>query len=131
MAMVAMSLLEATPPNTGDQWNIMTLDQYSCRGWPPVTKSTTCRKLHSWYKEILVCCLWKVFRHSHLQNCLYNCIVYCDVLTVTGWITACPHPITDILAGTHVISTQCVARVTSIGGSCSYNRRSSLWLVAH
>jgi len=58
-------------------------------------------------------------------------MVYCDVLTVTGWITACPCPITNILADTHVISTQCVASVTSVGSSCSYNGWSSLWLVAH
>ena len=53
-----------------------------------------------------------------------------DVLTVTGWITARPRPIIDILADTQVVPMQCVATVTFVGGSCTYERWSSL-LVAH
>jgi len=56
---------------------------------------------------------------------------YSDVLTVTGWITACPCPITNILAGTHIVSTQCIASITIVGGSCVYEVCSSWWLVGH
>ena len=56
---------------------------------------------------------------------------YCDVLTDAGRITSCPCPITVSLAGTHVVSAQCVAIVTSVGGICSYEGWSSFWLVSH
>ena len=76
-----------------------------------------------------------LFQHGSLttgMNSLPRPLHSCsDVLTDAGWITSCPRPITDVLAGTHVVYTQCVATVTSVGGSCSYDGWSSWWLVAH
>jgi len=56
---------------------------------------------------------------------------YSDVLTVTGWITACPRPIINILAGTRAISAQYVASITNVDENCAYEVWSSWWLVAH
>ena len=76
-----------------------------------------------------------LFQHGSLttgMNSLPRPLHSCsDVLTDAGWITSCPRSITDVLAGTHVVYTQCVAIVTSVGGSCSYDGWSSWWLVAH
>ena len=71
---------------------------------------------------------WKILAQISAFKLLHN---YSDELTVTGWITACPRPITNILAGTHVVSAQCVASITIVGGSCVYEVCSSWWLVGH
>ena len=66
-----------------------------------------------------------------LPRCLYsNYPPLQQTLTVTGWVTACP--IATSLAGTHAVSTQCVASDTSVGDSCTQECLVlSLWVVEH
>ena len=53
------------------------------------------------------------------------------VLTEADWITAIPHSSCDSPTGTHAVSPQYKALVTSIGGGCTYDGWSVCWLVGH